>query len=111
MRKLITENSYTRSAQGILKEETQIQENIRKFGANLNRKPVEKLVNDLVLIKRKSNRLALEVYLKTLDIKWPQSSIQVGVSVERVQRACLSNLDRAAMMLYSSPSSSQNKFG
>lgn len=87
----------------VLKEGTKIQDAIISFGANMNKKPIEQLVKDLISIRRRSNRMALDIYLKTFDMRWPQTSVQLGVAVERVQQACISNLDRVAMLVLTSP--------
>jgi len=86
-----------------VKEESKIRDLIESFGANINKKPIESLVKDLVSIRRRSNKMALEIYLKTFDMRWPQTSVQLGVAVERVQQACLSSLDRAATLVLNSP--------
>lgn len=100
-------NTDDKSAQSelVLREENRIQDMITSFGANMNKKPIEQLVKDLVSIRRRSNRMALDIYLRTFDMRWPHTSVQLGVAVERVQQACLSNLDRTAMMVLGSPSS------
>lgn len=69
---------------------------ISEFGINVNRnKPkitAYQLAGDLVAIRRRSNRLALDMYLAEYDMRWPQNSIQLGVIVDRVQQACLDRL-------------------
>lgn len=111
MRTMIGESSLGASPNGtqIVREAGKVQELIESFGANLNRRPIERLVKDLVMIRRRSNRVALDVYLRTFDNRWPQTSVQLGVVVERVQRACLSNIDRAAMMVLNSPTGAANR--
>lgn len=73
---------------------------IEDFGEQLNSKSPNQLAKDLVSIRRQSNRLALEVYLHTFDMRWPQTSLQLGVTVERVQQACL---DRNSIRIMESP--------
>lgn len=62
---------------------------IEDFGEKIKQLPPNQLAKDLVSIRRRSNRLALDIYLNTLDMRWPQNSLQIGVIVERVQQACL----------------------
>lgn len=97
------------SSESTIREQTKIRNLIENFGANMNKRPIERLVKDLESIRRASNRLALDFYLRTFDMRWPQTSVQLGVAVERVQQACLSNLDRAAMLVLNSPSSKLTK--
>lgn len=100
VRQMISETALQgASKEHILREENKLHQLMADFGGHLNRRPIERLVKDLVAIRRQSNRLALDVYLKTYDARWPQNSVQLGVVVERVQQACLSTLDRAAMMV------------
>lgn len=100
LRQMISESSlHGIGKEHIAREENKLHQLIADFGARLNKRPIEKLVKDSVIIRRQSNRVALDVYLKTYDARWPQNSVQLGVAVERVQHACLSTLDRAAMMV------------
>lgn len=62
---------------------------IEDFGHKIDSKPASQLAKDLVSIRRQSNRMALEVYLHTLDMRWPQKSLQLSITIERVQQACL----------------------
>lgn len=104
MRRMMEESILSNSTlDEAVKEESKIRDLIESFGANINKKPIESLVKDLVSIRRRSNKMALEIYLKTFDMRWPQTSVQLGVAVERVQQACLSSLDRAATLVLNSP--------
>lgn len=101
---MISQSSMEKPVQSeVTKELNKIQLLADKFSTNINKKPIERQVKDLVELRRMSNRLALSIYLKTFDMRLPQSSVQLGVAVERVQQACLSNLDRAAMLVLNSP--------
>lgn len=62
---------------------------IEEFGEQVNKNSASNLARDLVNIRRRANRLALDIYLRTFDMRWPQNSLQLGVIVERVQQACL----------------------
>lgn len=76
---------------------------IEEFAENVGRKPEvapSQLARDLVTIRRRSNRMALDIYLNTFDMRWPQNSLQLGVIVERVQQACL---DRQTIQALESP--------
>lgn len=75
---------------------------IEEFGAQVNTKQPAQHIKDLVFIRRRSNKMALDIYLHTFDMRWPQTSLAVGVTVERVQQACL---DRDTIQLLESPSS------
>lgn len=100
VRQIINDSSLQGVArERISREESKLHQLIADFASHLNKKPIEKSVKDLVAIKRQSNRVALDAYLKTHDARWPQNSVQLGVIVERVQQACLSTLDRATMMV------------
>lgn len=84
-------------------EANKILDMIEEFGANVGSKqevPSEQLARDLVTIRRRSNRMALDIYLNTLDMRWPQNSLQLGVIVERVQQACL---DRQTIQALEAP--------
>lgn len=93
----------------MVRELNKLQNLVDKFGSNVNKKPIESLVKDLVVLRRASNKLALTIYLKTFDMRLPQASVQMAVAVEKVQQACLSNLDRAAMLVLNSPVGIQTK--
>lgn len=80
-----------------------LRESLRAFGANLNKQPIEKVLQDLVILKRRTNRLALAAYLRTYNPRWPNNSAQLAAIVERVQSACMPNQDRAAMLVLNSP--------
>lgn len=73
---------------------------IEDFGEKLSKLPASQLAKDLVSIRRRSNRMALDIYLSTFDMRWPQNSLQIGIIVERVQQACL---DRGTIHSLESP--------
>lgn len=98
MRQMLSESMLPEETD-ILNKERNIQTLIRKFSRQLHRKPIEQLVNNLVLIKRSSNSMALEIYMKNYDMRWPQTSVRLGSTVDRVQQACSANLDRAVMLV------------
>lgn len=79
----------SKSRESIHKSANQVLDMIEDFGTKLEARSPGELARDLVDIRRQSNRLALEVYLNTFDMRWPQTSLQVGITVERVQQACL----------------------
>lgn len=104
MRQMVSESKVPKlTDETVLKQQGKIRYLIESFSANMNKRPIERLVKDLESIRRTSNRMALDIYLKTFDMRWPQTSVQLGVAVERVQQACLSNLDRAAILVLNSP--------
>lgn len=73
---------------------------IEEFGEQIKTRPASQLARDLVTIRKSSNRMALDIYLNTFDMRWPQNSLQVGITVERVQQACL---DRQQIQLLEAP--------
>lgn len=83
-------------------EANKILDMIEEFGVQVGQSSVaaSSLASDLVTIRRRSNRMALDIYLNTFDMRWPQDSLQLGVIVERVQQACL---DRATIQALESP--------
>lgn len=85
----------------IHEEANKILDMIEDFGEQVKSRQPSELAKDLVLIRRRSNRMALDIYLNTFDMRWPQNSLSLGVTVERVQQACL---DRSAIMALESPS-------
>lgn len=87
----------------LVREANLLRESFKAFGANLNRQPIEKVLQDLVNLKRRTNRLALAAYLRTHNPRWPQNSAQLASTVERVQSACMPSQDRAAMLVLNSP--------
>lgn len=83
-------------------EANKILDLIEEFGEQVNSKPAQDLAKDLVAIRRRSNRMALDIYLNTFDMRWPQTSLQLGVTVERVEQACL---NRSAIQALEAPPS------
>lgn len=75
-------------------EANKILDMIEDFGNQILTHSPNQLAKDLVTIRRRSNRLALDIYLNTFDMRWTQNSLHLGVLVERVQQACL---DRATI--------------
>lgn len=73
---------------------------IEDFGQQLDKRSPNELAKDLVSIRRQSNRLAIEVYLNTFDMRWVQTSMHLGTTVDRVQQACLT---RNAIDLLTAP--------
>lgn len=76
--------------ESIHNEANKILDMIEDFGEQIKTKQPSLLAKDLVTIRRRSNRMALDIYLNTFDMRWPQQSLQVGVTVEKVEQACLS---------------------
>lgn len=87
----------------LVRDAALLRESFNAFGANINKQPIEREIQNLVTLKRRTNRLALSVYLKTFNPVWPQNSAQLASTVERVQLACMPNQDRAAMLVLNSP--------
>lgn len=87
----------------LVRDAALLRESFKAFGANLSKQPIEKVIQNLVTLKRRTNRLSLSIYLKTLNPVWPQNSAQLASTVERVQLACMPNQDRAAMLVLNSP--------
>lgn len=83
-------------------EANKVLDMIEDFGQAVDRadRTPNQLAKELVTIRRRSNRLALDIYLNTFDMRWPQTSVQLGVIVERAQQACL---DRAAIQALETP--------
>lgn len=75
--------------ESIHNEANKILDLIEDFSEEVKTKQPAVLAKDLVNIRKRSNRMALDIYLNTFDMRWPQNSLQVGVIVERVQQACL----------------------
>lgn len=75
--------------ESIHNEANKILDLIEDFNEEVKTKQPAVLAKDLVNIRKRSNRMALDIYLNTFDMRWPQNSLQVGVIVERVQQACL----------------------
>lgn len=88
--------------ESIHNEANKVLDMIEEFGEQFRSKPAQQLSKDLISIRRASNRMALDIYLNTFDMRWPQNSLQVGITVERVQQACL---DRSTIQLLESPES------
>lgn len=98
---MVNESTLPNNIRSTLHEEAdRLLDMIGDFGDNLTKKPVEQLSKDLVNIRRRSNRLALDIYLNTFDMRWPQASLQLGVLVERAQQACSLSADRAATLVF-----------
>jgi len=95
-------NLPTSIREAIHLEANRVLDMIEDFGQAVDKpdKTANQLARDLVEIRRKSNRMALDIYLNTFDMRWPQTSLQLGVIVERVQQACL---DQAAIQALESP--------
>lgn len=87
--------------ESIHNEANKILDSIEDFGEQIRSKLPSQLSKDLVNIRRRSNRMALDIYLNTFDMRWPQNSLQVGIIVERVQQACL---DQKTIQALESPS-------
>lgn len=86
--------------ESIHNEANKILDMIEDFGEQIKTHSPSQLAKDLVTIRRRSNRMALDIYLNTFDMRWPQTSLHVDVTVERVQQACL---DRAAVEALEAP--------
>lgn len=77
------------SRENVHKAANHILDAIEDFGHRIDSRQASQLAKDLVNIRRQSNRMSLEVYLHTLDMRWPQKSLQLSITIERVQQACL----------------------
>lgn len=95
MESLVNESQLPKAnRETIYSEANQILDMIEDFGQRINKRSPPELSKDLVTIRRRSNRMALDIYLSTFDMRWPQNSLHLGIIVERVQQACL---DRATI--------------
>lgn len=87
---MVNESKLSASArENVHKAANNVLDLIEDFGNQLGSRQPSQLAHDLVNIRRQSNRMALEVYLHTFDMRWPQTSLNLGITVERVQQACL----------------------
>lgn len=101
MESMVNESRLPASArESVHSEANKVLDLIEEFGQQIGRQPAQELARRLVAVRRRANRMALDVYLNTFDMRWPQNSLQLGVTVERVQQACL---ERAAIELLESP--------
>lgn len=101
MESMVNESKLPVTArESIHAEANKVLDMIEDFGQQVASQPAGQLAKDLVAIRRRSNRMALDIYLNTFDMRWPQNSLQLGVIVERVQQACL---DRATIQMLESP--------
>lgn len=101
MEEMVNESKLAANVrESVYNEANKILDLIEDFGAQIAERPPGSLAKDLVSIRRRANRLALDVYLNTFDMRWPQNSLHLGVIVERVQQACL---DRNSIQLLESP--------
>lgn len=100
MEDLVNESQLPAARETLHREANEILDMIEDFGQRIVSQTPAQLTKDLVTIRRRSNRLALDIYLSTFDMRWPQNSLQLGVIIERVQQACL---DRAAIQLLEAP--------
>lgn len=90
MENMVNESKLPASIrEAIHSEANKILDMIEDFGSDVKTKQPAQLAKDLISIRRLSNRMALDVYLNTFDMRWPQTSLSIGVAVERVQQACL----------------------
>lgn len=89
--------------ESIHNEANKILDLIEDFSEQIKTKEPAILAKDLVTIRKRSNRMALDIYLNTFDMRWPQNSLQVGVTVERVQQACLDRNSIQALESSSNP--------
>lgn len=86
--------------ESIHNEANKILDMIEEFGEQIRNRPAAQLAKDLVTIRRRSNRMALDIYLNTFDMRWPQNSLQLGITAERVQQACLDRNTIQALEAY-----------
>lgn len=103
MEQMVNESNLSGSIRdSIHSEANKILDMIEEFNARVGKPEAvaSSLASDLVTIRRRSNRMALDIYLNTFDMRWPQNSLQLGVIVERVQQACL---DRATIQALETP--------
>ena len=108
MEEMVNESKLPTSIRdSIHSEANKVLDMIEEFGINVGEKRVSanQLARDLVTIRRRSNRMALDIYLNTFDMRWPQNSLQLGIIVERVQQACL---DRATIVALESDTNPLN---
>lgn len=102
MEKMVSESELPAPIrEKIHNEANKVLDLIELFRAQTKTQQPAVLARDLVTIRRRSNRMALDVYLNTFDMRWPQNSLQIGVTVERVQQACL---DRDTIQALETPS-------
>ena len=102
MESMVNESNLSPSVRDSLHTEANnVLDLIEDFGDQVTKlaSPAQ-LAKDLVTIRRRANKLALDIYLNTFDMRWPQNSLQLGVIVERVQQACL---DRTTIQALESP--------
>lgn len=101
MEEMVNESKLPASIrETIHNEANKVLDMIEAYGQQIGRSTPTKLAKDLVAIRRLANRMALDIYLNTFDMRWPQNSLQIGIIVERVQQACL---DRQSIQLLESP--------
>lgn len=101
MEEMINESKLIANVRELIHNEANtVLDMIEEFGEQIEKEMPIKLAKDLVNIRRRANRLALDVYLRTFDMRWPQNSLQLGVIVERVQQACL---DRGTIQALETP--------
>lgn len=82
-------------------EANNILDMIETYGEQIDKLTPSQLASNLVNIRRRANRMALDIYLNTFDMRWPQNSFGLGIAVERVQQACL---DRQTIQALETPS-------
>ena len=100
---MVNESNLPKSIRdSIHSEANKVLDMIEDFGQSFDKpnQSANQLAGELVTIRRRANRLALDIYLNTFDMRWPQTSVQLGVIVERAQQACL---DRAAIQALETP--------
>lgn len=90
MEKMVNESELPAPIrENIHNEANKILDSIELFREQTKTQKPAMLAGDLVAVRKRFNKMALDVYLNTFDMRWPQNSLQVGVTVERVQQACL----------------------
>lgn len=102
MEEMVNESKLPASIrETIHNEANKVLDMIEEYGQQIGKSSSSQLARDLVSIRRRSNRMALDIYLNTFDMRWPQNSLQIGIIVERVQQACL---DRQSIQALEAPS-------
>lgn len=104
MEDMVMESNLSASTRDLVHNEAnKILDMIEEFGEQIGVRPPSVLARNLVQIRRRSNKMALDVYLNTFDMRWPQNSLQLGIIVERVQQACLDRITINALEAAPSP--------
>lgn len=90
------------SSKALFAEANQVLNDIEAFTSSLetwqaNKRNIDLIAGDLVAIRRRGNLFSLSMYLSTLDMRWPGTSMSLSTIVDRVQQACLERSSVVAM--------------